>query len=75
MPSRKELEELRRRSPDERREAVQRLSEHYDSSYFKGTPYQIDRRFERMRTSKREANARMLAAIRRAEHPESRAEQ
>ena len=42
---------------------------------FKGTLYRIARRFERVRKSKDDANARMLAAIRRAEHPESKEEQ
>jgi hypothetical protein len=66
MPNRKTLEVLRRMSPDERRNAVQELSEHYARSYFKGTPYQVARRFERMRKAKDEANERILEALSRS---------
>jgi hypothetical protein len=67
MPSRETLEELRRMPPDDRRKAVQQLSDHYERSYFKGTPSQIARRFERMRKTKDEANKRILKALSRAE--------
>jgi hypothetical protein len=67
MPNRKTLEELCRMPPDDRRKAVQQLSDHYARSYFKGTPSQIARRFERMRKAKDEANKRILKALSRAE--------
>jgi hypothetical protein len=67
MPNRKTLEELRRMSLDERCKAVQELSKHYQRSYFKGTPYQIARRFERMQKAKDEVNKRILEALSRSE--------
>jgi hypothetical protein len=71
MASRKDLERIRSLPPEERRKEVRRLSELYERSFFKGTPYQIARRFERMRKAKDEANARILAALARARALES----
>ncbi len=71
MASRKILEKLRCLPPEERRKEVQRLSELFECSCYKGTPYEIARRFERMRKAKDEANARILAAVARARRLES----
>jgi hypothetical protein len=65
MASRKILEMLRQLPPEERRKEVQRLSELWERSFFKGTSYQIARRSERMRRAKDEGNRRIFEAMAR----------
>ncbi len=70
MLSREALEEYRRMTPGQRLDLTFELCRKYEHCLYKGTPYQIARRFERMRNSKDEANQRILEAFARAEQYE-----
>jgi hypothetical protein len=72
MPTPEQLEEYRRMTPGERLSLTSELTRKYQHCLFKGTPYQIARRFERMRNPKEEANRRILEALARSKRYEEK---
>ncbi len=64
-PSREKLEEYRRMTPGERLDLTLKMSKQYQHCLFKGTPYQIKRRFERMRQFRDEGHRLMCEAFAR----------
>jgi hypothetical protein len=65
MLSRETLAKYRRMTPGERLKLTLELSDKHMSSLFKGTPREIERRFERMRRDKAERNFNMLMGLAR----------
>jgi len=65
MLSRESLEQYRRMTPAERFRLTLRMIEEEIPYLLRGTPEQIDRRFELLRLQNDERNRRMLAGIAR----------
>jgi hypothetical protein len=65
MLSRETLEQYRRMTPGERLKLTVQMMDENIPYLFRGTPEQVDRRFELLRRQNDERNLRMLAAIAR----------
>jgi hypothetical protein len=69
MLSRESLEQYRRMSPSERLRLVLDMIREETPYLLRGTPEQIDRRFELLRRQNDERNRRMLQGIARTREP------
>jgi hypothetical protein len=65
MLSRETLEEYRRMTPGQRLKLTVQMMDENIPYLFRGTPEQVDRRFELLRRQNDERNLRMLTAIAR----------
>ncbi|MGD0897962.1 MAG: hypothetical protein ABR915_08995 [Thermoguttaceae bacterium] len=69
MLSRETLEQYRRMTPGERLKLTLEMIDESIPYLLRGTPEQVDRRFELLRRQNDERNLRMLTAIARTRRP------
>ena len=69
MLSRETLEQYRRMTPGERLKLTVQMMDENIPYLFRGTPEQVDRRFELLRRQNDERNLRMLTAIAKTRRP------